>query len=167
MSWVDFVFLLPVCIGGYVGWRMGGIFAVSCAGAGYIGAWAASRYNSLFLSYFKDFPFSQTLSFAALFILVVIGVIVAGWVVGKILDEFVIGILNHLAGGMAGIAIIAMTIMVFVFTMISFNPWPAMTRSVEKSYAARITINIAEKFFISPRELAQEIIDRFVKKLPS
>lgn len=166
MNWVDFVLLPPVALGGYIGWRMGSIFAVSCAGAGYVGAWAANRYNPLFLSYFKDFPFPQTLSFIFLFTLVVTGVIVVGWAVGKVLDEFVIGILNHLAGGIAGATIISLLVMVFIFTVISFNPWPPITRNVERSYAAKITVKVAEEFFISPRELAQEIIDRFVKKLP-
>jgi membrane protein required for colicin V production len=117
---IDIIFLIPLLLFAWSGYKKGFIIEVATLGALIMGLYFAIYFSDVAAGYLNDtFSIDQkyigAISFVVTFVVVVFGVIAIGNVLQKFIDIILLGFLNKMAGGLFGMLKGALFISILIF----------------------------------------------------
>jgi membrane protein required for colicin V production len=124
---LDFIILLFLVIGALRGYFTGFIIQSITLVALVVGIWAGVKYNGLFSGYLIQFlglqkAIAPYISFAAVFICIIVLAHLTGMLITKFIDKSALGIMNRIAGIIFGVVKTLLIISVTLFFLQKFDP---------------------------------------------
>ncbi len=163
MNWLDFLFL-AMLIGAVInGIRVGFSRVVIGILAAVAGLILAAWFYGAVSAFFKPFVESESVAHIAAFLLIFIGVQVAGallaWICSRIFKWTGLGWLDRLLGAAGGAANAALSAVVLVLIFSSFHLKP-LESAIQGSRAAPYLLDAAQVIvYICPRELRDDFAE--------
>lgn len=117
MNWLDVIILLPCIWFAFKGFKNGLIFELASILALILGVWATVRFSSSLAIKLGDSKIYLYLSFAIIFIAVLVAVHFAGKLFEKLIKLLIPDIINHIAGlvfGVMKVVIIFSVLLMFI-----------------------------------------------------
>ena len=126
MNYIDLVLCIPLVWGFYKGFTRGIIIEAATLAAFGLGVWGGIKFSDLIAGFLKNYfhwnsPYLPIISFAVIFLGIIIGV----YAVAKLAERFVkaaaLGIVNKLTGAAFGVLKFALVISVLIFILESLK----------------------------------------------
>lgn len=126
MNALDFILLIPLLFMAYRGFSKGLIISLATLVALILGIWAGIRFNGVAAGFVgqiihTDARFLPAITFAVIFILIVVIIHLFGKMLEKLVDLVALGWVNKLLGGLFGIIKAALLLSVLLYLIAAFD----------------------------------------------
>jgi len=139
MSWLDPLIVLAVLFSMGVGWTRGSVWYSSGLAAGFLGLWAADIYGPVASTALGRWPGAGAAGTVLVFVAVALAVVVAGWVLRKILSTAFLGFMDKLSGFIVGGAFGAALTLVVLTVVLTVKPaWKTRPVFKDSFFMSRI-----------------------------
>lgn len=168
MNGFDWIVVIICLLCAYHGWRVGGVFSIIFIFAGFIGSWVASNYYTLFSGYFAPHAQAVIYGYLCVFAMVLIGMLVAGYVVHKFVKLIFLGTLNRIVGMCLGIIlglILSAGIFLPLSTLANKKTRRLIRTSVIASHITRATKKVIKVFPPKRKKIFQIKLPPVIKKI--
>lgn len=118
MNAFDWVVIVLCLVSAFYGWRLGAIFSVVFLAGGFMGSWFASNYYTIFAPFFDPHPQAIVYGYLCVFILVLLTLIGAGFILHKFAKLIYLGLINRIIGVVIG-AVLGLILCAGIFIPLS------------------------------------------------